>query len=130
MQSFRRLFTFRLTGPTLSGLWYAYLWMMIGALILSLVLEFSSLDEQDLSKFTYLVHAAALFIGGWVSGRRTHRKGWIQGGTTGLLYGIVLWVISFLALNTAVTIKEIVLLLPAAIIGTIGSIIGKNLQSN
>ncbi|GJM75107.1 hypothetical protein HMSSN036_73230 [Paenibacillus macerans] len=56
MHFIRNLFGFRISQPTVSGLWYAFLWMMIGALILSLLLQGEMLDEPELALYTYLVH--------------------------------------------------------------------------
>lgn len=79
MDFFRRLGSIRLSHPTLSGIWYAFLWMMIGALILSLLLQSGSLEEHNLTWPIYIVHAAALLFGGLTSGKRAGQKGWYQG---------------------------------------------------
>lgn len=128
MHLIRRLVSFRLEHPILSGLWYAFLWMMIGALILSLLLQWEFIEESSLPKFTYIIHAISLFIGGIVSGKRSTRKGWYQGATTGFMYGILLLMISFLALDSSITVADLTLLLPTIIIGAIGGMIGVNLS--
>ncbi|AWB45699.1 TIGR04086 family membrane protein [Paenibacillus sp. CAA11] len=128
MQRISKTFSFRIHGPTLSGLWYAYLWMMIGALALSLLLRFGHFEEEELSGYSYFVHGAAILLGSIISGRRTKRKGWYQGGLTGLFYGILLFVISFLALDSAFSPLELLLIGPAMLIGTVGGIFGKNMS--
>lgn len=128
MNQVRRLLPFRISHPTISGLWYAYLWMMIGALLLSLLLRFSALEEQDLTLYTYIVHAVSLIFGGFVSGKRTGRKGWLQGGMTGVYYSALLIIISFLALDSSLTIKALLIIIPAFIIGALGGMFGVNVS--
>ncbi|GGA41973.1 TIGR04086 family membrane protein [Paenibacillus physcomitrellae] len=130
MEHIRRFMPFRIAGPTLSGLWYAYLWMMLGALFLSLLLKWSPLEETSLSTFTYVIHALSLLIGSFVSGKRSERKGWYQGAITGILYAILLFVISFLALDSTFKGGDFFYFIPAFLIGAIGGIFGKNARKN
>ncbi|MDQ0090011.1 putative membrane protein (TIGR04086 family) [Paenibacillus anaericanus] len=125
---FTRRLTVRLTHPTLSGLWYAFLWMMIGALVLSLLLHFSLLEESQLPWCTYVVHSISIVMGGIVSGKRARQKGWYQGALTGLLYGILLLLISFLALDTSLTLSDLALLIPTFVLGALGGVIGVNVS--
>lgn len=127
MHFIRRLFSFRISHPTLSGLWYAFFWMMIGALILSLLLHVSFMEEEQLNIYTYIVHSAALLFGGLVSGKRSGEKGLYQGAVTGLLYSILLFLISFLALDNSLGLTELLLILPAILIGAIGGVFGVNM---
>lgn len=128
MHLIRRFVPFRISGATLPGLWYAFLWMMIGALVLSLLLKWSSLEEQDLTTWTYIVHAFSLLAGAFVSGKRSTRKGWHQGALTGILYVILLIIISFLALDSSLKGADLLYFIPAFLIGAIGGIFGKNTQ--
>lgn len=129
MHFIRKWTTFRLSHPTVSGVWYAYLWMMIGALVLSLLLQSGTLEEAGLELYVYIVHSAAIFFGGVVSGKRSGQKGWFQGSLTGICYGIILMIISFLALDTSLSWNDLIMLLPAGLIGLIGGVIGVNFSS-
>ncbi|MNJ52362.1 TIGR04086 family membrane protein [Paenibacillus bouchesdurhonensis] len=128
MDFFRRLASLRLTHPTLSGIWYAFLWMMIGALVLSLLLQSGSLEEHNLTWPIYIVHAAALLFGGLTSGKRAGHKGWYQGSLTGLFYGILILCISLLALDSSPGLSDLTLLFPAIAIGALGGMFGVNLH--
>ncbi|WP_068784617.1 TIGR04086 family membrane protein [Paenibacillus phocaensis] len=127
MHLIRRIFGVRLSQPTVAGLWYGFLWMMIGALILSLLLQGDMLEEYEMTLYTYLVHAAAVLFGGIVSGKRAKEKGWYQGALTGALYVLLLLLISFLAMDTSLGLREWGLILPGLVIGAIGGMIGVNL---
>lgn len=128
MHIIRRLFSLRITHPTLSGLWYAFFWMMLGALILSLLLHASLMEEEQLSLYTYIVHSIALLFGGLVSGKRSGKKGLYQGAITGLFYSILLLLISFLALDHSIGLTNLALILPAALIASAGGVFGVNLR--
>lgn len=127
MHLIRRLLGIRLSQPTVAGLWYGFLWMMIGALILSLLLQGDMLEEVEMTVYTYLVHAIAVLFGGIVSGKRAKQKGWYQGALTGVLYVLLLLLISFLAMDTSLGLQEWGLILPGFVIGAIGGMIGVNL---
>lgn len=128
MHFVRRLFSFRINHPTLSGLWYAFFWMLLGALILSLLLHASLMEEEQLSLYSYIVHSIALLFGGLVSGKRSGKKGLYQGAITGLFYGVLLLLISFLALDHSIKLMDLVLLLPAILIASTGGVFGVNLR--
>ncbi|RCX22442.1 putative membrane protein (TIGR04086 family) [Fontibacillus phaseoli] len=128
MHFIRRLGSFGLSHPTLSGLWYAFFWMMIGAFVLSLLLQSNILEEENLSLYTYIVHGASLLAGGVVSGKRAKQKGLYQGSITGLIYGILLLLISFLALDNSLGLGELALVVPALVLGAIGGVFGVNLN--
>ncbi|USB34281.1 TIGR04086 family membrane protein [Paenibacillus sp. YPG26] len=128
MEYKRRLLPFRISHPTVSGLWYSFLWMMIGALILSLFLHLGQMQEDNLSVYTYLIHAASIGFGGIAAGKRSGRRGWYQGGLVGCLYGVIVLLISFLALDSQLILNDFILLIPAFLIGMAGGVMGVNLR--
>ncbi|CAM2853006.1 TIGR04086 family membrane protein [Paenibacillus sediminis] len=128
MQFIRRQNPIRISNPTLAGLWYAFVWMIVGALCLSLLLWLSSFEEQKLSAYTYVIHSISSFIGGFVSGKRSGNKGWLQGGLTGLLYGLCVILIGFLALDTSLSLSNVFMLSIAFSLGAFGGIFGVNVR--
>lgn len=126
MQFVRRLFSIRLQNPLLSGLNTAFIWMFIGAFILSLFLWLSGLREQDLLFYTYLVHAVSLLFGGFVSGKRASERGWYHGGITGAIYGFLILMIGFLALESAFSLSDLLQWGAAFVLGAIGGMFGVN----
>ncbi|MFM9279228.1 TIGR04086 family membrane protein [Paenibacillus jiagnxiensis] len=118
----------RVSSPLLSGLFHAFVWMMVGALVLSLLLWLTGMQEQDLSLFTYIIHGISMLAGGFVSGRKSGKKGWYQGGLTGVVYGIAVLVIGFLALDSHVNAQDLLHLSAAFILGAFGGMLGINLS--
>lgn len=130
MHLIRRLFTFRISNPTLSGLFYSFFWMMVGALLLSSLLWSSGMKEQSLSHYIYVVHAVAAAFGGLVSGKRSGRRGWYHGGLTGILYGLMIIIIGFLALDSSLRLGDLLLIAAVVASGAIGGMFGVNLKNN
>lgn len=128
MEPIRRVFSLRITNPVLSGLLYSFMWMFLGAFGLSLILWASNLSEDDLSFYTFLVHGIAAAFGGIVSGKRAGNKGWYYGCLTGLIYGIMLIVIGFLALNSSLSWSDLTLIGAVFVAGSIGGMFGVNLS--
>jgi len=130
MYLMRRLFSWKITNPVLSGICRSFLWMLLGAFILSLLLWGSGLQEKDLSMYTYIVHGLAVFLGGLTAGQRADRKGWYQGSLTGGFYGVIILLVGFLALDSALTGSDALWIMAAALIGAIGGMFGVNLQKS
>ncbi|MWV45506.1 TIGR04086 family membrane protein [Paenibacillus sp. HJL G12] len=130
MHMIRRVLSFRIGNPILSGLYYSFFWMMLGALILSLLLWSSGMKEQSLSHYIYVVHAIAAVFGGMVAGKRSGKKGWYHGGLTGILYGLLIIVIGFLALDSSLRIGDLLLLGTVFASAAIGGMFGVNIRNN
>ncbi|MNC54792.1 hypothetical protein D3C76_692380 [compost metagenome] len=130
MYLIRRLFSWRISSPVLSGLCRAFLWMLLGAVVLSLLLWGSGLEEQDLTMYTYIVHGIAAALGGLTAGRRAPGKGWYHGGITGAFYGIIVLLVGFLALDSAPAGIDCLWILAAAGIAAFGGIFGVNLHKS
>ncbi|MFC7681304.1 TIGR04086 family membrane protein [Paenibacillus sp. GCM10028914] len=128
MEPIRRVFSLRINSPILSGLLYSFMWMFLGALALSLLLWASNLSEEDLFLYTFLIHGIAAAFGGIVSGKRAGNKGWYYGCLTGLLYGIMLIVIGFLALDSSLSFSDFTLIGTVLFGGAIGGMFGVNLR--
>lgn len=116
--------------PVLSGLTYAFAIAIVLALIFAFLLYFTSLSDAKLPLYSYIVTASSLLIGGFVSGRRGGEKGWYYGGLTGIIYGLVLAIISFLGFDLDFNLKSLVLLVLTFLFGSLGGIFGVNSSNN
>ncbi|MCM3785569.1 TIGR04086 family membrane protein [Neobacillus mesonae] len=130
MDFVRRVFSIRIHSPLLSGLITAFSWMFVGALILSLFLWLTGMREQDLSFYTYLVHSISLLFGGFVSGKKSGERGWYHGGITGAVYGILVLIIGFLALDASIRLFDLLEWGIAFIVGALGGIFGVNTKKS
>ncbi|MCR8846001.1 TIGR04086 family membrane protein [Paenibacillus sp. SC116] len=130
MNAMQRFSSGKLSHPLLAGIGYAFLWLAIGALALSILLVATSTQEDNLTKYSYFVHGFALLIGGWTSGKRSGRKGWYYGGVTGILYALLVFVIGFLALDMQWDAIKWIALAAAFGLSALGGIFGVNVSKD
>ncbi|KKB34553.1 TIGR04086 family membrane protein [Bacillus thermotolerans] len=99
------------------------------SLVFSLILRFSSLTEASLQMTITITSFIVLFIGGFVSGKLSGQKGWLTGGTAGLLYSLVLMTYQFLGYDAGLQWEQLVYHLCFIITAMMGGILGVNASS-
>ncbi|WP_424768797.1 TIGR04086 family membrane protein [Paenibacillus sp. sgz302251] len=117
-----------IASPLLAGVLYSIIWLAVGALLLSLLLHFTEMKESSLPSHAFLIHAVASLTGGFAAGKRSESKGWYNGSLLGLLYGIIIMIVSFLASNASISIHSLLLLGVALLAGAFGGMIGVNMR--
>ncbi|QAY65183.1 TIGR04086 family membrane protein [Paenibacillus protaetiae] len=118
----------RMGSPFIKGLLYATIWLAVGALLLSSFLHYGNMKESSLPLYTMIVHGFCSFAGGFVSGKRSGRKGWYYGGLLGIVYAIIILIISFLAADAELSARSLTLLGIAFAAGAFGGMLGVNLR--
>jgi putative membrane protein (TIGR04086 family) len=113
-------------SPLLYGVFYSAVWLAAGALLLSLLLRFSSMEESELPRWVWVIHAFSALAGGFTAGKRSGRRGWYTGGLLGLLYGMLILLIGFLAADAKLSSGSAVLMAVAAAAGAAGGMLGIN----
>ncbi|REE84329.1 putative membrane protein (TIGR04086 family) [Paenibacillus taihuensis] len=115
-----------MASPMLSGILYSSIWLALGALLLSAMLRFGSMQETQLPMYSLIVHGCSSLAGGFVSGKRSGARGWYYGGLLGIAYGILILIVSFLASNTGISGRTLTMLLETLLCGALGGMIGVN----
>ncbi|MCQ6560893.1 TIGR04086 family membrane protein [Paenibacillus mendelii] len=113
-------------SPMLSGVLYAAIWLAVGALVLSALLRWGNLQEDQLPMYSMIVHALASFAGGFVAGKRSSKRGWYYGGFLGAAYGLLILLIGFLASNAGINGRSLTVLAETLACGSLGGMIGVN----
>jgi len=108
----------------LYGLFAAILWLAAGALLISLLLRYSGLNESSLPAMALTAHAVSALAGGFAAGRRAGQKGWYIGLLLGMVYALTVLAIGFLAADAPIGLESLSLLAAAAGAGTIGGMFG------
>lgn len=109
-----------------SGLLYAFVCTGLITLLVSFLLLWTGLKENSIQVYIFLIHAAALFVGGFITGRKVDRSGWYYGGLMGVIYSIVIQLIGFLGFDAAVSMTSLTLFLISFAMGAVGGILGVN----
>lgn len=126
MSSLSRVFGIRIGSPVLSGLIWSFIWLGIGALILSFLLAGTSVKEQSLPSLSIGVHGIAALAGGFIAARRSGRRGWYFGFATGLLYTLLVLLASFLASDIDWSSRVPLVLGITSFAGAFGGMLGVN----
>ncbi len=116
----------QITSPMFSGILYAAIWLAIGALLLSALLRFGNMQEDQLPLYSLLVHGLAALAGGFIAGKRSGTRGWYYGGILGVLYGLLVFLVSFLASNTGISGRTLAMIGESFLCGAFGGIVGVN----
>ncbi|CAH1204288.1 hypothetical protein PAECIP111893_02214 [Paenibacillus plantiphilus] len=116
----------QMTSPLLSGILYAAIWLSIGAFILSVLLRWGSMQETALPGYSLIIHGLAAVAGGFVAGKRSGQRGWYYGCLLGIIYGLLVLLIGFLANNSGITGRTLIMLGEALLGGGLGGMFGVN----
>ncbi|MFC5650116.1 TIGR04086 family membrane protein [Paenibacillus solisilvae] len=116
----------QITSPMFSGILYAAIWLAVGALLLSALLRFGSMQENQLPLYSLLVHGLSALAGGFIAGKRSGSRGWYYGGMLGVLYGLLVLLISFLASNIGISGRTMAMIGESFLCGAFGGMIGVN----
>jgi putative membrane protein (TIGR04086 family) len=128
MNSISKISPPRISSPFLAGLVYAVLWLVVGVLAASLLLLLTDMQESALTMYSFIIHGVAIFLGGMVSGKRAGNKGWYHGGLLGLLYGLIVAIVGFLAFDAGIKVQTPVLVTFCFLLGSLGGMLGVNLK--
>ncbi|SFS58794.1 TIGR04086 family membrane protein [Paenibacillus sp. BC26] len=115
-----------MASPMLAGILYASIWLALGAILLSSMLRWGSMQETQLPLYSLIVHGFSSLAGGFVSGRRSGMRGWYYGGMLGIAYGLLILLVSFLSTNTGISGRTFTMLVETLLCGAFGGMIGVN----
>ena len=97
--------------------------------ILALILSKTSVNDSIMGKVIVGISAFAIAVGGFLASRKLSMKGILCGALQGILYMIILYVISSIANGSfSLRLEGIIMILVGVIAGGVGGIIGANLK--
>jgi len=118
--------SFALSG-VVSGTVLAIGLTLIFAVILSLVLTFSSVTEKHLPLIANAGGLISVAVGGAYAARLSESKGWLHGGITGVMFIIVTLIVGsvlFPGVPLALAVRRAAV---AFAVGAIGGVVGVNI---
>lgn len=122
--------TSKITSSVLIGLGVIYVVAALFSFIFSLILKFTSAQEDQLSLIITIISFIALFMGGLVAGGRAKEKGWLLGGLTGLLYTIINFLFQYLGYDSIFTTQQWIYYICFTLTAVMGGILGVNMFSS
>ncbi len=105
-----------------------FLSFIISYLILTLLSYFNIINNKLLSILEIIISLTIMFIGGFLIGKKTNNKGWLEGLKIGLFFIILLFILNLIFVrefNFKSIIYYLILLISSSFGGMIG--ISKNL---
>lgn len=110
------------------GISLAYLLgsLFILIFLITLLNYFNILNGKVFSVFKILAPVISLFIGGFILGKRSQKKGWLEGLKLSLIFLIILLLFNYLGLGNHFEIKNLIYYLILTVSGMFGSMIGIN----
>jgi putative membrane protein (TIGR04086 family) len=96
----------RMGSAVLFGVGTIFSLALVIGLLFSLLLKFTSLNEQSIHWSVLILSFLTLFIGGFVSGGKGQSKGWLLGAATGLCYSFTVFLIQFLGYDELFTPQQ------------------------
>lgn len=103
---------------------YIVVSLLILTFILTLFSYFNIIGDKTVSIFKIIIPIISLFIGGFFIGKKSLRKGWLEGLKLSLIFLVFLVIFEYLALNQSFDIKNILYYLILSISSIFGSMIG------
>ncbi|MGM0921018.1 MAG: TIGR04086 family membrane protein [Bacillota bacterium] len=100
------------------------------SLLFSLLLKFTGLTEDSIKWFILGLSFLAVFIGGFIAGGKGKERGWLIGGTTAILYTLIIFLFQFLGYGKTFTMEQTMYHGGYLAISMLGGIMGVNLSGS
>lgn len=113
----------------LKGEIIAFIINIFGLIILSLIMTYSTISDNNIPTLVISVNTLAILIGSSISTIKLEKKGIVNGVIIGVLYMLIYLLISLIfSGNINFSSKTVLLIILGIISGGIGGIIGVNLN--
>lgn len=104
---------------------------LILLLIFAVLLTYTNISEDTMIPVVMIIVGISILIGSTICARKIKKNGIVNGGLVGLIYVLLLYLISSLCLvGFSLTINSFVMLIVGLITGMLGGIIGVNLNKH
>jgi putative membrane protein (TIGR04086 family) len=106
-----------------------FLLSFVISLLLSLLLKWTDVSESSLTWVIFAGSIVSVFIGGFVAGGKGKEKGWLVGGTTSILFTLLVFLFQFLGLEQPFSAAQWLYHLAFLAAAMVGGIMGVNIAS-
>jgi len=115
----------------LKGLATSYIFTFISFLIFAILLSLTNISDSSIPNIILVISILGILIGSATCTHYAHSHGLLWGALVGFSYSLILYLLSSLLLvGFSSGMSTIYLILSSALFGSIGGIVGINLQSN
>ena len=111
------------------GIIISFALTLISVFIFSIVLTYTNIPESTIFPVIVFITALSILVGSSISTIKIHKNGILNGGIIGIVYILILYLISSMtSTGFALTIQSIILMISATIAGMLGGIVGVNIK--
>ena len=113
----------------MKGIIISFALTLISVFIFSIVLTYTNIPESTIFPVIVFITALSILVGSSISTIKIHKNGILNGGIIGIVYILILYLISSMtSTGFALTIQSIILMISATIAGMLGGIVGVNIK--
>lgn len=98
--------------------------------IITILSYFNLMSDKTISIFKIIIPIISLLIGSFYIGKRSIKKGFLEGLKLGFIFSIILIIFNYLAFDNLFKIKYLLFYLILIITSILGSMIGINRRKN
>ncbi|MGG0273888.1 TIGR04086 family membrane protein [Bacillus rhizoplanae] len=99
----------------------------LASIVIALLLKFTNINEGTLSIALFVLAIVSTIIAGFVAGVKAQGKGWFVGGSTGVVFAILVFLVNYLGFSSALSKVQLLYQLVIIAASTIGGILGVNI---
>ncbi len=113
----------------IKGIAISFILTLISVFIFSVVLTYTNTPESTIFPVIAFITAISILIGSSISTIKINKRGIINGGAIGLIYILILYLLSsIITTGFMVNLNTIILIAAATLAGMIGGIVGVNIK--
>ena len=117
------------TWNILKSVGMAYLITLLIFLVLAIILTYMEFPEAMVPSAVVITTLISIMLAGTSAARRARTRGWINGGLAGLVYMIILYIISSSTIvNFRIDQYVWAMLISGILAGALGGVVGINLK--
>lgn len=111
------------------GIIISFIITLIAIFILAAILTYSDLSENLISPFIIGITAVSILVGTSISTIKLSKNGILYGGIIGLIYILLLYIISSItSVGFGFNAESVIMIIASIIAGMIGGIVGINIK--
>lgn len=115
----------------LKGLATSYIFTFISFLIFAIILTFTNISDSSIPNIILVISILSILIGSATCTKFAHSQGLLWGAIVGLLYCLVLYLLSsILLVGFSSGMSTVYLVICSVLFGSVGGVVGINLKSN
>ena len=100
--------------------------ILVLTLIITILSYFNLMSDKVVSIFKIIIPIISMLIGGFYIGKRSNKKGFLEGLKLGLIFSFIIVIFNYLAFNYSFKFKYLLFYIILNISSILGSMIGIN----